>query len=79
MQSTSKDSKEDDGCNDRLESKEVLNLGVRNAEEGKLEQKVKQESTHSLGVDTLTGSDMVGNGCIAWPDGSQQDLHTLAT
>lgn len=77
VQGITKDRQENHGCNDRLESEEVLDLGIRNAQEGKLEQKVKQEAKHSLGVDALISGYGIWDVLVAWPDGCKQDSHTL--
>ena len=76
-QGITKNGQEDDGCNDTLESEEVLNLGVRDAEEGKLEQEVEHKATHSSGSDTFTFGNVIGDVSKAWPDSCEQDCHAL--
>jgi hypothetical protein len=53
-------------------------LGIRDAEEGKLEQKVEQEADHPRRGDALAGGDVVGDVGKAGPDGREQDGHALA-
>lgn len=54
-------------------------LGVRDAQERKLEKKIKQKCNHSGCCDALVFGNMVCNVCEAGPDGSEQQLHALAT
>ena len=60
-----------------LEGEEVLDFGVRNAEEGKLKQEVEHKATHSGGGNALAGWYVVGDVLKAWPYSRKQDRHTL--
>lgn len=78
-QRITKDGEEDDWCDDTLEGEEVLNLGVRNTEERKLEQEIEHKSDHSCSGDTLVERDVIGDSGKARPDGCEQNSHTLTT
>lgn len=69
---------EHDRRNDTLEAEEVLHLGVGNAEERELKQKVEDKAAHARRGDALRLGYVVRNPCKAWPDGRQQDRHALA-
>jgi hypothetical protein len=72
-------SQENDGCNNTLKGEEVLDLGVRYAQEGKLEQEVEQKAAHSGSGDALAGGDVIGDVSKAWPDGCEQHDHALTS
>jgi hypothetical protein len=78
-QSVTKDSQEDDWSNDTLEGEEVLDLGVRNAQEGQLEQEVEHEAAHACGRDAFVFGNVIGDVCKAGPDGCEQDGHALTS
>ena len=78
MQCGAEDSQEDDRRNNTLQGEEILNLGVRDAQEWNLEQEVQEETNHAAGSDALTDGDVVGNVGKAGPDGCEQNSHALA-
>lgn len=71
VQGIAKNGQENNRCNNRLQSEEVLDFGVRNAEERQLKQEVQQKSYHSLGVNTLIVRYVIRDVLVARPDGSQ--------
>ena len=71
VQSIAEDGQEYDRCNDTLESEEVLDLGIGDAQEGKLEQEVEQETNHSRRSDALVFGYVIGNVSEARPDGCE--------
>jgi hypothetical protein len=78
-QSVAENSQENNWCDNTLEGEEVLNLGVRNAEEGELKQEVEDKSTHSCCGDALAFGNVIGDVGKAWPDGCEQDGHALTS
>lgn len=79
VQRRSEDGQEDDWGNDGLEGEEVLDLGVRNAQERQLEQKVEEKADHASGRNALVEGNMVGNVGVAWPNSREQDSHALSS
>jgi hypothetical protein len=76
-QCISENSQENDRCNDTLEGEEVLDLGVRNAQEWKLKEEVQHKATHSCRCNALTLGYVIWNIGEAWPDGCEQNRHAL--
>ena len=54
-------------------------LGVRNAQEGNLEEEVEHKATHSSCGDTFAQRYVVRDIGKAWPDSCEQDDHALTT
>lgn len=63
---------------DGFECEEVLDFGVRNAEEGQLQQEIQDKTNHSGGADALRYGDVVLDVGEGGPNGCEQDCHALA-
>jgi hypothetical protein len=79
VQSGTEDGQENNWCNNRLKSEEILNLGIRNTQEWQLEQEVQYEGAHASSGDTLVFRNVIWNVLKAWPYRCEQDFHTLTT
>lgn len=79
VQCGTEDGQENNWCNNRLESEEVLNLGIWNTQEWELEQKVQYEAAHACSGDTLVVRNVIRDVLEAWPYRCEQDFHTLTT
>ena len=77
-QGVAKNGQENNGCNYTLESKEVLDLGVRDAQEGQLKQEIEQKADHSCSSNALILGNVIGDVFEARPDGCEQHGHALA-
>ena len=78
-QGVAEDGQEDDGRDDGLETEEVLDLCVGDAEEWDLKEEVEEKGDEAFGVEALAGIDVVGDVLVAGPYGCEEDFHTLAS
>lgn len=78
VQGVAKDGEENNWRNDGLESEEILDLCVGNAQEGQLEQEVEEECHESGSRKALALGHMVGNSGETWPNCLEQNGYTLS-
>lgn len=79
VQGRSKDGEKDYRGNDGFESKEVLHLCVRNAEERQLQQEVQEKRDEARGRQALAFGYVVWDVLETGPDSCEKNSHALST